>query len=794
VIHHINRFSLFRLALVLPVMILAGCGSPDQRAQEYYEKGMALVAKNDDLKARLELLSAVKYNANRVEVWRALAGIDERTKAPSLFLDLRRVVELDPADLDSRLKLARIMVDGGAGDAALKVIEAANEGESNAGFHALKAVILARTKDISGAVREAQRAIEIDPKNFDALMLMASKKLSDGDADGALQLLNAAPLDPKTETQISLLKIQAFARKNDLPQAETLLRKLIVQNPEQRTFRNQLVQLYIAGRRFDDAEKELRSIADANPTDTKARLDLVRFLISAKGAAAGQEELTARIKAGGEVFDYQIAQAELDFAQGKIAEASEQMRNLAGTETSPQRKLVAQTKLAEMYVSKANFSAAEPLIAEILQKDRRNTAGLRLRAAIRIEQGQIDNAVADLREALGNQPKATDLLLLMAAAYERGGKNELAERQYADALKASELNPKVALRYVAFLQRKGDLAHAEDILIQAIGRSSQDILLLTTLAQVRLARQNWPGSLAVADVVGRLGDNRGQAEQIRAAAFGGQNKIDESITALEKAHAIAPDAVQPVVSLVSTYVRLGKTDRAEALLREMAKKFPDNAEILVLMGNTKLAQNKSDEALQSYTQAIAKQPKNPYGYNALSDLYVRQKNYKSAIDVIQTGLKEQPANLEFRLKSAGLQVLKGDQAAAIAQYESILKDQPNSVLAVNNLVSLVLDGQSDKQSLDRAFSLAEYLKSSNVPEFQDTYGWSQFKKGDVKSAVSTLEAAQVKLPNLAAVHYHLGMSYAAAGQPDKAAEQFQKALTLEPDGTTLKDNIRAAMK
>jgi predicted Zn-dependent protease len=245
---------------------------------------------------------------------------------------------------------------------------------------------------------------------------------------------------------------------------------------------------------------------------------------------------------------------------------------------------------------------------------------------------------------------------------------------------------------------------------------------------------------------------------------------------------------------VSTYVRLGKTDRAEALLREMAKKFPDNAEILVLMGNTKLAQNKSDEALQSYTQAIAKQPKNPYGYNALSDLYVRQKNYKSAIDVIQTGLKEQPANLEFRLKSAGLQVLKGDQAAAIAQYESILKDQPNSVLAVNNLVSLVLDGQSDKQSLDRAFSLAEYLKSSNVPEFQDTYGWSQFKKGDVKSAVSTLEAAQVKLPNLAAVHYHLGMSYAAAGQPDKAAEQFQKALTLEPDGTTLKDNIRAAMK
>jgi len=50
------------------------------------------------------------------------------------------------------------------------------------------------------------------------------------------------------------------------------------------------------------------------------------------------------------------------------------------------------------------------------------------------------------------------------------------------------------------------------------------------------------------------------------------------------------------------------------------------------------------------------------------------------------------------------------------------------------------------------------------------------------------------LPNSAAVRYHLGMGYAATGQSDKAAEQFQKALALEPDGTSLKDSIRAAMK
>src|SRR6478735_12163202 len=95
-----------RALAVLPIIAVAGCGSPEQNAQKYYESGMALIEKKDDVAARLELLKAVKYKSEKVEVWRALAGIDERTQASSLFLDLRRIVELDPDDLDARLKLA----------------------------------------------------------------------------------------------------------------------------------------------------------------------------------------------------------------------------------------------------------------------------------------------------------------------------------------------------------------------------------------------------------------------------------------------------------------------------------------------------------------------------------------------------------------------------------------------------------------------------------------------------------------------------------------------------------------
>ena len=69
-------------------------------------------------------------------------------------------------------------------------------------------------------------------------------------------------------------------------------------------------------KRPDDAEKELRALAAANPSDVEASLNVVRFLQQLKGPAAAREELLARIKAGADVAKYQIALAEFDFAQG----------------------------------------------------------------------------------------------------------------------------------------------------------------------------------------------------------------------------------------------------------------------------------------------------------------------------------------------------------------------------------------------------------------------------------------------------------------------------------------------
>ena len=79
----------------------------------------------------------------------------------------------------------------------------------------------------------------------------------------------------------------------------------------------------------------------------------------------------------------------------------------------------------------------------------------------------------------------------MGLAYERDGKLELADRQYADATKSALGNANVSLRYIAFLQRQGRIAQAEDVLTESVGA---DIFLISFDAAKR-GDGNSPASL-----------------------------------------------------------------------------------------------------------------------------------------------------------------------------------------------------------------------------------------------------------------------------------------------------------
>jgi len=792
----ISRTATIRLVFVALVALqLAGCGSPEDRAQRYYQSGMKYLAAHDDAKAAIEFRNALRLKKDLMPAWRGLAETAEATHdLQHLVSVLREILDLDPKDEATRLKLARLLLAAGDANASLKLVSESTDpnADNNANLLALKAIISYRLKDKDTALHDAQAAIKIDPGNVDALVVLAADRLANNDPDGALQLLSTNPQTQDKDVGTQLFKLRIYLQQKDYTKAEALLKDLAQRFPENQAFPKQLVQLYTFQHRSDDAEKELRTIAAADPKNTQSGLDLIRFLYTVRGPAAARDEIVARINAGGDVFPYQLALAEFDYGQGKIDDSFNLLKTLGNSDSSTQA-VTAKIMLAELNLRQKNVESAEKIVNDILSSDQRNVDALKLRASIRLDRGQVDEAIADLREALNDQPRSATLMLMLATAYERDGAIDLADKQFADAMKASNFSPTVGLDYVAFLQRRGGADRAYDVLTELANRWQSNVQVLSTLAGMKLSRQDWTGAQQIAEAIKRLGNSGAVSDQILGAALSGEHNTEASIAAFQNAAAAAPSAAQPMASLVGALVNAKQTDKAIAYLQSALKTDPSNAEAYVLLGDIELANNTPDQAEKSFKAAIESQPKSDVGYQALSSLYIRQQKIDAALDTIQQGLTQQPDSVNLQLSLSGIFELKGNYDGAISQYENMLKQQPGSLIIMNNLASLLADHRTDKASLDQAQTLAVSLRESQIPQFKDTLGWIYYRQGDFRASVPLLEEAAASLPSSPLVHYHLGMSYLGIGQTAKASDQFKQALSQTSDSDLLA-RIQAGLK
>lgn len=784
--------------LCVVALQIADCSDFADRARSYYQDGMKLLARHDPQKAGIQFKNAIRLKGDMLPAWRGLAQAEEDSRHLSNLLPvLQTIVKLDPQDVTTRLRLARLLLLSNAADQAAALVDNMGHAQDkNADVHAAKALIFYRLRNKDRAVHEAQSALDIDPGNVDALEVLATDRLDKGDPKGALSLLDKAPLKQSNSLGIRLLQIRIYEKIGDFQQLEATLRSLSEMYPEQAGFRNRLVKLYVDQHRYADAESMLRAAAAAPSNRSEAGLNLVRFLYAVKGPEAARHELVSRINAGGDAFPYQLALADLDFAQGDFADSSKLLQSIAANSV-PAHAVAAKLKLAEMNVEKKRFDVAEHLITALLNDNsfeglKARVGALNLRASIAMERGHPEAAIPDLREALGRQSRSPVLMLRLATAYERNGEIDLADRQYAAALSSSNFNPDVGLTYVTFLQRRNNTDRAEEVLTELASRYPDNLAVLSALADIKVAQSDWAGAQRISEAIRRLDNGGAVADRILGVTLGGEKKYDESIAALQNAVSEAPSAAQPMTSLVRAFVLSKQTDRAISFLRTFLKSHPDNALAYVLLGSVALAANAPEQAVNNFQMAIEKQPDSSIGYRALANSYLRANKVQAAVTTLRAGLKRQPQNLSLHIALGGALERAEDYEGAISEYESAITQEPGSMVAANNLASLLADRRTDKVSLDRAYSLAASLRQSQVPQFKDTLGWISYRRGDYKAGTQLLERAATAMPDLALVHYHLGMSYAAMGQNAKAVLEFKAALSKERDDG-LKETIKAEL-
>lgn len=777
-----------RAALVAGFIALAGCDSPEERVQKHFERGVELAAANDSDRAMVELRNALKINPShapaRFEIARLFESRGEMQAAADNY---RAAAEFDPNHVEARIRLAQILSLGGAPDLALDWIRQATAlAPQNAEALSIEAAILYRRDETAAALDLAQRAVAIDPAAFGANAVLIGQQVRDGDPKGAVARLDALIANAPRDRALLLLKAQVLAAADDQPALGAHLIHLVEVFPDDIPLRRELASWHARQGDIDASAAQLRAIAAARPDDPQPALDVARLLGGARGAAAARAELDTLLAAADSEtkrIAYTVALADLDYAAGDRAAARARLEALIDGKDPGAETNAARIQLARYDLAEGEGGRARSLIDQVISVDGRNTDARALRAGMLIDEDRPDEAVAEIRVALEADPENPRLLMIAARAQERAGAPDVAGEHLAAATRLSNFAPDVARAYARFLAGRGQTEGAENILAEAARRAPGDAAVVAALADVRIRLKDWPGVEEAAAALARIDGGETTAARARAAALSGQDRLAESAALLEGIALGEDGAAAALPNLIATYVRLGQVDRARQTLDGILAEQPGDLTALLLRADLNLYESRPDAAEADLRAAIAAQPQNPAPYLALHRFALTTGRAALIDAALEEGVAQAPAAAAgpLRLARAARFEQAQDFDAAIAEYELLYALEPNSMVLANNLASLIAETQGDDPAaLARAARVAQRLRGSTEPHFQDTWGWITFLQGRSEEALRALIPAAEGLPGNPLVRYHAGRALASAGQTEAARAHLEAALALDP--------------
>jgi tetratricopeptide (TPR) repeat protein len=389
-----------------------------------------------------------------------------------------------------------------------------------------------------------------------------------------------------------------------------------------------------------------------------------------------------------------------------------------------------------------------------------------------------------------------------------------AKKQYSEAItaydKASRFDPnnphivkQLGFAHTALGHR--DLAYTFLQKAQAVDSNAIDVRLALGALYLRAARDT--DALGEANAILRRQPENAEALNLRAAVHLERNpdeairdfrKLEQAapkssrpsysigaillakgdtagaIREFEQSLTLAPADVDPLQKLVSIDLARKRPDAALDLVKRQMSTTGESAPLHVLLGSVYMARGDAQSAAGEYKKGISQDPKYAEAYTKLAEFYQSTGKPDSAMATASQAIRADSMNLGARMVLGVVYQTRGDMANAERHYEAALAVNPRFAGAANNLAWILADRNSD---LERAVRLAELARAGdpNNPEIADTYGWILFKRGEYPMAVAQLRASAAKLPDDAAIAFHLGMASLRAGDTTGAKAALKRA-------------------
>ena len=387
-------------------------------------------------------------------------------------------------------------------------------------------------------------------------------------------------------------------------------------------------------------------------------------------------------------------------------------------------------------------------------------------------------------------------MTLMAQAHERNGDRELMGEMLALAAEMSANAPDETLRYARFLMAEGDLEITERVLTHALRQTPEHPELLFLLGDVLLNMQDWDRLGTVLLAIGDLDspETRRVANELRAHMLAAQQRTEELASFLNEL-ADDPEFGLPAdIALIRLMLTKGQTAEAFAHLDQLLSEDPNSLPIRLIKAHALIGENKRREAEQLYRAILEDYPNTTRAWAALHELATERNAPDQASEVLAKALANLPESPDLLMLQAAEYERTGDLDQAIETYEKLYPITNRSLVVANNLASLLTTHRNDDNSLRRAQVLAQRLRGTQEPVFQETYGWVAYRMGNYEEAVTYLEPAAAAFPEHPLVLYHLGKTYAALERSEDALRLFHKARAFSGASTEIASLVDAEIE
>ncbi len=757
------------------VISLAGCTNSEKAKAEHIAKGEAYLADSKFQEASLEFRNALQIDDKFAQAhWGLARAYEGLQRFPEMIDELRRTRELDPNNLEARIKLGNYYV-------------AASKGKPDV---------------LAEAEKMAQEVLQKDPNNIEGHILMGSILFAKNQKDAAVAELNRAiELDPhRVESYLSLARF--FVVTHDYAKAEETFKKAISVNANSGLAHTEYGKFLVQANRPGEAEAELLKAVEVAPNDRSSRFVLASYYLINKKLDKAEEAYKALAALD---QDKPESQAILADFYSSINRSDEAVRIYQEILSKSPDFVQGRYRLGEILLSRGDTQGASAQIEEVLKKNQHDRQALLLRARVHAQSGQPDGlktAIEDLKDVLRQEPNSRAGLYFMAQSNFNLGLIDQArafagdlEKNYPDYLPAKLMQVQISLasgdprtassNATDLLNRLDKMAPDNENSPQMLVEIREKTYLARGAAQIQLA--NLAAARKDFEAARDNAPNDPNVYNNLALVAFNENKADEAIGFFETALKLDTTNFDALNGLISWYAKTREFDKAHARIDQSLGSYPNNASLHYLKAQVYGFQQNVQGAEGELNKALELDPNYLAAYSALGALYINSKQADRAIIEYQKIIARRPDNATAYTLIGMLEDSRKNYDAAVENYRKALEKDPNALIAANNLAWLY--AVYGKGNLDEAVRLAQgaVQKNPNIAGFVDTLGWVYYKKSLHSAAVEQLqkavslneaEARKANVPPSATYHYHLGMALKEKGDKDGSRRELETALRL----------------